>query len=148
GDFSRSRFNPFRHYTSVLQQQGRVALDTDTNEQCAINEYLRDAEAVDVIGPFGGPAADEGFAISVSGSTLQIGAGHYYVRGLLCENEASLAYANQPYLTSPSVTDAQLLAELQNGSASAIRVWLEVWQRLVTALDDACLREPALGRAD
>ena len=29
-----------------------------------------------------------------------------------------------------------------------LQVYLEVWQRLVTALDDPCLREPALGQAD
>jgi uncharacterized protein DUF6519 len=148
GDFSRLRFDASRHYTSVLQQQGRVALDADTNEQCAINEYLRGTEAVDIIGSFGGPVGNEGFAISISGNTIQIGAGHYYVRGLLCENAAPLGYANQPYLIHPSVSDTQLLAELQNGSASAVQVWLEVWQRLVTALEDACLREPALGQAD
>ena len=148
GDFSRLRFNPSRHYTSVVQQQGRVALDADTNEQCAIHEHIRDTEAADIIGPFGGPAGNEGFAIAMSGNTLQIGAGHYYVNGILCENEASLGYTSQPYLINPSLTDAQLLAEVKSGVASAIRIWLEVWQRLVTALDDTCLREAALGQAD
>jgi Family of unknown function (DUF6519) len=148
GDFSRLRFNPSRHYTSVVQQQGRVALDADTNEQCAINEYIRDTEAADIIGPFGGPAGNEGFAITISGNTLQIGAGHYYAGGILCENEATLGYTSQPYLIHPSLTDAQLLAEVKSGFASAVRVWLEVWQRLVTALDDVCLREAALGQAD
>jgi len=38
GDFSRLRFRPDKNYTSVLQQQGRVALDADANEQCAIND--------------------------------------------------------------------------------------------------------------
>ena len=56
GDFSRIRFNPRKHYTSVLQQQGRVALDADANEQCSIIEYIRQTEATDIIGPVAGPS--------------------------------------------------------------------------------------------
>ena len=33
GDFSRIRFNRRKNYTAVLEQQGRVALDADANEQ-------------------------------------------------------------------------------------------------------------------
>lgn len=152
GDFSRIRFNRRKHYTSVLQQQGRVALDADTNEQCAINEHLRDTETKDVVGLYGGPSGYEGFAITVSGNQILIGAGRYYVHGILCENEqdslASLAYTEQPFLINPSPTDADLLEQLQVGTITTIQVYLEVWQRLVTALDDPCLREPALGQAD
>ena len=148
GDFTRIRFAPAKHYTSVLQQQGRVALDADANEQAAIYAYIRDAETGDIIGPYGGPFGDEGFAISVSGNAIMIGPGRYYVQGILCENEQSLPYSDQAYLVNPNPTDAALLAELSSGTARAIRVWLEVWQRLVTALDDGCLRDPALGQAD
>jgi len=148
GDFSRLRFSPSKNYTAVLQQQGRVALDSDANEQCAINDYLREAEARDVVGRFGGPMGDEGFAISVVGSSIEIGQGRYYVDGLLCDNPGSLAYLDQPFLINPSVTDAALLSQLSQGSIPAIWVYLEVWRRLVTALDDPCLREPALGQAD
>ena len=38
GDFSRIRFNPGKNYTAVLEQQGRVALDADANEQCFIED--------------------------------------------------------------------------------------------------------------
>jgi hypothetical protein len=148
GDFSRLRFEPRSHYTSVLEQQGRVALDSDRNEQRAIDEYLRAVETLDVIGPFGGPIDDAGFAISVSGNTLQIGDGRYYVNGVLCENETRLPYTAQPYLINPAITDSQLLTDLANGRIESIRLFLEVWRRMVTALDDPCLREPALGPAD
>jgi hypothetical protein len=150
GDFSRIRFNPGKQYTAVLEQQGRVSLDADTNEQAAIDDYLRRTETVDVIGTFGAPEHDPGFAISVSGNQLQIGAGRYYVQGLACENQVDgLPYLDQPYLLNPSSTDSILLNELvQTGGSSAVQVFLQVWQRLVTALDDPCLREPALGQAD
>jgi hypothetical protein len=148
GDFSRLRFTPKENYTSVLQQQGRVQLDADANEQCAINEHIRGAETIDIVGPYGGPEADAGFAITVGNNSIQIGLGRYYVEGLLCENVASLGYTQQPYLINPPLSDSVLLSDLQKGTYSAIQVFLEVWQRLVTSLDDPCLLEPALGLAD
>jgi hypothetical protein len=148
GDFSRIRFNAKKHYTAVLEQQGRVSLDADANEQCAIDGYLSSTETVDVIGEYGAPANDAGFAVTVSGKEILIGAGRYYVEGLMCENtQDNLAYGNQRHLLNPSPADSTMLGELaQNGGA--IQVSLQVWQRLVTALDDPCLREPALGQAD
>lgn len=148
GDFSRIRFAPSRHYTAVLQQQGRVALDADQNEQAAIDGYLRGIELTDVVGRFGGPRLGGGFRISASDGTIRIGAGRYYVQGLLCENERILSYDNQAYLLNPSESASSLLTDLQNGTLSTVQVFLEVWQRFVTPLDDACLREPALGQAD
>ncbi len=148
GDFSRIRFRPGKHYTSVLQQQGRVSLDADENEQCAISEYIRDREASDIIGPYGGPIGDEGFQIAIDNDAISIGPGRYYVHGILCENARSLEYTGQPFLINPTLTDSEILEELSGGAASAIQVYLEVWRRLVTALDDPCLREPALGQAD
>lgn len=148
GDFSRIRFEKTKHYTAVLEQQGRVAVDADHNEQRAIDRNLRETETVDIIGPFGGPQGDEGFAITAAANTIQIGAGRYYVQGILCENEAPLTYDSQPYLIDPAVSDADLLSELSDGVIDSIRLFLQVWQRLVTTLDDPCLREPALGQAD
>jgi hypothetical protein len=149
GDFSQIWFNPGKHYTSVLQQQGRVALDADANEQCAINNHLRRTETIDVVGGYGAPIDDPGFAITVAQNEILIGAGRYYVEGLLCENQAGLSYGSQPYLIDPSPADSTLLSELaQQRGRLVTQVYLQVWQRLVTALDDACLREPALGQAD
>lgn len=148
GDFSRIRFAPSRHYTAVLQQQGRVALDADQNEQAAIDGYLRGLELIDIVGRFAGPRLGGGFRISASDGTIWIGAGRYYVQGLLCENERVLSYDNQPYLLNPSESAAGLVTDLQNGALSTVQVFLEVWQRFVAPLDDACLREPALGQAD
>ena len=149
GDFSRIRLNLNKHYTSVLQQQGRVALDADGNEQQFINESIRETEVIDIIGPYGGPKDDLGFKISVpNASTIEIGAGRYYVEGILCESDETQDYSEQPYLINPGTTDAQLLQQLSSGSAYALQFYLEVWQRMVTYLDDPCLSEPALGKAD
>ena len=57
GDFSRIRFEKTKHYTAVLEQQGRIAVDADHNEQRAIDRNLRETETVDIIGPYGAPRA-------------------------------------------------------------------------------------------
>ncbi|WP_047487174.1 DUF6519 domain-containing protein [Terriglobus sp. TAA 43] len=148
GDFSRIRFNPAKNYTSVLEQQGRVALDADANEQRDIDAYLRASETVDVIGEFGGPEGDDGFAISIVDGKLQFSAGRYYVNGLLCEATDDGDYDSQPFLIHPEYSAAQLLEMFAQTQGSApLRVWLEVWERLVTAREDSCLLEPALGQA-
>ena len=149
GDFSRIRFNPAKHYTAVLDQQGRVSLDVDGNERTAIDAYLRDTTNIDVIGPYGGPIGDAGFAISVQGGEILIGRGRYYVEGLLVENDAVPNYDSQPWLINPTYNSNELLtAVLQGGGKVAACLSLQVWQRLVTQLDDPCLCEPALGQAD
>ncbi len=148
GDFSRIRFSPNKNYTAVLQQQGRVALDADANEQAAINNHLREAETIDVIGPYGGPIDNAGFAITATNSAISIGPGRYYVQGLVCENDATIDYGAQPFLINSATSESDLFNQLSSGKASAIQIYLEAWERLVTPLDDPCLREPALGQAD
>jgi Family of unknown function (DUF6519) len=92
-DLTRRTFDPLKHFTRVLMQQGRVQLDADWNEQSAeLLHYLR-ALAADLIGPHGGPddgSGKTGFAISAFTTKPDppdfiIGAGHYYVDGILCE---------------------------------------------------------------
>jgi hypothetical protein len=71
-----------------------------------------------------------------------IGPGRYYVDGILCENEQAVLYAraeqapgrNQPDRDFPPLdNDKQYL------------VYLTVWHRDVSALEDASIREVALG---
>ena len=151
GDFSRIRFTPEKNYTAVLQQQGRVALDADANEQTAIEAYLRDTTNVNVIGRNGGPANDLGFAIKIENGKIRIGAGRYYVDGILVENDRDRDYRDQRFLiptagTSDPSSESSLLTALESGTS--VQFVLQVWRRLVTELDDPCLVEPAIGQAD
>ncbi|HKF48719.1 MAG TPA: DUF6519 domain-containing protein [Terracidiphilus sp.] len=150
GDFSRIRFNPAKRYTSVLKQQGRVDLDSDANEQCFIDENLRDTINLDVIGRYGCPENSPGFEILVAGSgEIYIGPGRYYVDGIMVENPRWRTLEDQLYLVNPGFSSSDLIGQLiESGQTASISVWLEVWQRLITALDDPCLLEPALGQAD
>jgi Family of unknown function (DUF6519) len=147
-DFSRIRRSAGTGYTAVLEQQGRVALDADANEQRFIDARLRRTETIDVIGEFGAPVGDEGFGITVSGSQILIGPGRYYVNGLLAENAAQVSYDSQSVPVPSSDPDAAALLAMLPARQTLLAVYLQVWQRLVTALDDPCLREPALGQAD
>ncbi len=95
GDFTRDTFHQANHFCRVLMQQGRVQLDADWNEQTAILLHFLRTLARDIIGQHGGPGPYPGFAIhptATPGATandLLIGAGHYYVDGILCELEAA-----------------------------------------------------------
>ncbi len=89
-DLTRDTFHPLKHYTRVLTQQGRVQLDADANEQTAILLRSMRALAADLIGPAGGPRANFGFGITPltpnpTPADFQIGFGHYYVHGQLCQ---------------------------------------------------------------
>jgi Family of unknown function (DUF6519) len=89
-DFTRDTFHPFKHFARVLTQQGRVQIDADMNEQAAILLHYIETLAADLIGPAGGPAGNNGFAIvplpgNPNPLDFQIGFGNYYVNGVLCQ---------------------------------------------------------------
>lgn len=145
GDFSRDTFNPRKHYAGVLMQQGRVQLDADWNEQHNIARHRAETEASDVVGDSGAPLHNAGFLLTTAdGKAVTIGAGRYYAGGILCENETAVDYAHQPDLPSPPAIADQLAA----ATASAALLYLEVWRRGVSALDDGEIREVALGGPD
>ena len=83
------------------------------------------------------------------GDQIRIGRGRFYVEGLLVENFAIVDYDSQPYLIDPADSSMDLLKAVLSGQGeTAIQLFLEVWQQLVTQLDDPCLQEPALCQAD
>ncbi len=143
-DISRISFDRAKHYAAVVQQQGRVQLDADWNEQAAIARHHVEASLRDLIGPHGAPADTAGFGLTIaptdggSGTLNEISltAGRYYVDGILCENEADVTFAAQPSLAGASLPTGDAL------------LYLEVWRRVVTPLDDPAMRETALGEAD
>jgi hypothetical protein len=146
GDFTRSTFRPEKHYSGVRLQQGRVQLDADWNEQVDIQTYLARAYGVDVIGASGAPGVGGGFQIGVTpgGDDLTISAGRMYVDGILCENESATTHTQQPDLPDPPA----LRELLSNAKSQQALVYLDVWQRHVTALEDPSIREVALGGPD
>jgi hypothetical protein len=142
GDFSRSTFRSEKHYSHVLIEQGRVQVDADWNEQQEILQHRIRTEALDLIGTGATSIKNNGFMISLSadGKAIQIGKGRIYVDGIVCENESDVAFGSQPDFPTPP--------DPFQGLASAGIVYLDVWQRHVTALDDPHIREVALNGAD
>jgi hypothetical protein len=153
GDFSRDTFDSSKLFSRVLMQQGRVLLDADWNEQTSILLHYLRMLMVDLVGPHGGPdrrPRDEDdiptntfpmdFELKpLNPANFTIGRGHYYVNGLLCENngpdEPPLDYNGLPYTQTLTNNRRHL-------------VYLDVWERHVTALDDDDLREKALNGPD
>jgi hypothetical protein len=226
GDFSRKTFDPAKHYSGVLMQQGRVQLDADWNEQLAVQRHRDYTEAEDVIGECGAPKHDAGFLVQPTpdGTDLVLSPGRFYVHGRLCELESTpvdavfvsateatvgrwhvdgadfapnqwveLTASNvaaavvRVQATTPAsrrLTFASTIAAFQNAAAFEVRrlttyltqpdlpnppfssqpnpalppvlalpsgaflVYVDVWPRHLTALDDDLIREKALGGPD
>lgn len=166
GDFSRSTFNPLKHYSSVRMQQGRVQLDADWNEQADILLYLIRTQLGDMLGRGATASAQPGFAITLvepaekpedqdptshaDESTAParvlpdfwIGKGCYYVEGIQCENEDRILFSHQPDYPAAG----RLLH--QDGSHNQYQIYLDVWEQHITAIEDPEIREVALGGPD
>ncbi len=157
GDFSRrsAAQDPGKHYAGVLHQQGRVWLDSDWNEDVFERLQVLHQESRDIIGTSGIPEPGTAFLISPNpiaspsapGDFLIGGGpgngGHAYVDGVLCHLPAPVTYLTQPDLPNPP----SILMPSDGSDLNAV-VYLEVWQRLITSLEDASVREVALGGPD
>ena len=167
-DLSRKIFNPLDDYFGVVMQQGRVQLDADWNELVSQFKRRMQAESLDTFGPGVVPRETaNGFLISGPVSAFEIGPGRIYVDGLLAENHTdtlkwdarlaeisgtaklsgadvdaaptgpagTTAYDQQPYYPNPP--------DLPGGETYL--VYIDVWQRDITWLQDADLVDVAVG---
>ena len=145
GDFTRITYNDQKHYSLLLMQQGRVQLDADWNEQ-AIIQWLNLQKLVeDLIGEHGGP--NDGFKIEprIEGdsevtSDFMIKKGRYYVEGVMCENDDLCPFTKQDDYPVPEGEGIQ--------SQGIYLVYLHVWWRHITTVEDDYIREVALKGPD
>lgn len=144
-DITRPTFDATKHFTALLYQQGRLPLDADLNEQTAILLHRLRTVVADLIGPAGRPDAAPGFSVDKqlddAGkiADLTVSAGRAYVDGILVENDRPTTYATQPDGYVDLTDDTYRLPE------TPYEVYLRVWPRLITALQDPAIREIALG---
>lgn len=163
-DISRQSYDPRKHFSRVLMQQGRVQLDADWNEQVSIFLHYLRTLATDLIGPHAGPAANCGFGIidaeravkdraslpwkdvkedeikkAAAAAGFYVGPGRYYVDGLLCENDDFREYTSQG--DAPLESTGKLAA----GDYAA---YLDVWERHVSGVEDEDIKEVALHGLD
>src|SRR6266508_6678765 len=157
GDYTRFTFNPFEDHLGVLMQQGRVMVHADFNELVDIVDRRFRAETIDIIGRCVVPKqTPEGFRIQISGGGLTIGRGRLYADGLLAENHGlpplefdpvlgeqrgtlAVPYDQQPYLPNAA---AAFPAPTTDGPHL---VYIDVWQREITWLEEADLVDKAVG---
>jgi hypothetical protein len=178
GDFSRFTFDPLNHYRSVYMQQGRVQLDADWNEQVDIIHHYLETALRDLLGSGAGQRESAGFAITLvehregeeqatqqlpritesrsgklkiiddsearnEGPTfdLLIGYGRYYVDGVLYENEQDVLFSAQPDYPGAAFPDVSEEHE-------HVVVFLDTWERHITAFEQPALLETALENLD
>lgn len=160
-DLSRFTFRPWRDFLGVVMQQGRVQLDSDWNE--LVSQIVRRVQvgALDTFAQTGDLETEaravvprstpDGFRIDAAGGALTIGVGRIYVDGVLAENHggdplawdpriaeevgAAIPYTAQPYYPEPPA--------LPSGGPHL--VYLDVWQRELTYLQEPDLLEKAVG---
>ena len=162
-DLSSVPFDARKDHSGVVLQQGRLLLDGDWNELVAILERRLRANVADLDGPgpqtgIQGTAAvskvtPDAFRLAIAGGDLAIGRGRLYVDGLVAENHGAepgdtfdpilaesvgpdtVTYSAQPYLPDPPDLPAD----------GTHLVYLDVWPREVTHLEEPGLIEPAIG---
>ena len=168
GDYTRDTFDPFKLFSGLHKQQGRVSLDSEFNEFENILDRRDRAEMYDVWGLWGAAivplTTPNAFQIAVNGAgQLTIGIGRVYVDGILAEcfgdisnplttvrddhlggidGSGPVIYDQQPFFYQPNYPAL-------SGTSGVINlVYLDVWQREVTVFEDDRLREPALNGPD
>jgi hypothetical protein len=167
-DLSRVTFDPWKNFSGVVMEQGRVQLDSDWNEWLAELARRIQAGTLDVMGhaayPPTTPAAFLITAKTGSPNTVTIGLGRMYVDGLLAENHGDPAKAvfdtalaelsgtpQPPDPAHPNLNPIDFLKQpwlpgvtlpTDNG---AYLFYLDVWTREVDYLQDPDLVDEAVG---
>jgi hypothetical protein len=167
-DNSRYTFKPWKNFSGVVMEQGRVQLDADWNEWLAELSRRIQAGTLDLYGHAAYPPTTPwAFLITAttgSPNTVTIGLGRMYVDGLLAENHgehttaswdtalAELSGTPQPpdlthpnpnpidFTKQPYLPDAVLPTD--NGSYV---FYLDVWTREIAYLEDPHLVDIAVG---
>src|SRR5271165_4247452 len=160
GDYTRWTFDPTKDYKSVFKQQGRVDLDADWNELVEITDRRWRTESMDIAGQdFVSEITPDAFLVTgVTAHDFNIGIGRLYVDGLVAEchglppaqfdpilgeiqETTPVKYSNQPYLPAP-------LPPVIGAPNTTDLIYLDVWEREVTATQDPNIREKALAGPD
>jgi Family of unknown function (DUF6519) len=145
GDFARVTFDPTLHYSQVFQQQGRVLLEADWNEQATIQLHLLRTMVRDLVGPCW--AVGQGFSIATQPHVTdwQLSAGHFYADGILCVNDAMCTLSTQPYAPTP---DDTVYGGNLVDPPDSFALWLDVWERHLCAVEAPEISDTALNGVD
>jgi hypothetical protein len=134
---SRDSFDLAKRYSGVYLQQGRMIVDADLNELADIVKTRLAGALADAVGS-GAPRVGA-LAIAKSGPTFVIQPGRVYADGVPARLDAAAPIA---------LTDQ---ADYRNPPAlptNNLRIYADVWERPVTALEDNTLQDAGLHGAD
>lgn len=157
GNFSRDVFDPDNSFSRILMQQGKVLLDSDFNGLQDLMTYYLRTIAKDIIGPHGGLKNDKINSFKVeyddTEKDITIAPGHYYVDGILCINNKQgqngptpLNYKEQEgYISDTNIPHSDGIYPLMPGKNL---IYLDVWERSISYIQDDTLLETALGIGD
>jgi DNA-binding beta-propeller fold protein YncE len=143
---SRHSRNRDKRYSGVYQQQGRMLTDADWNELGDIIKERLDDALRDVIGS-GSPRHRGMVHVTPGpgGDTIELCWGHVYVDGVPAEvrpaepGDPAFDYTKQADFPQPPPLP---------GPGIDYTLYLDVWERAVTSLQDGDLRDPGLHGAD
>ncbi len=130
-DLTRKSLDLLKHFSQVLNQQGRVQLDADWNEQGGILLHIVRQLAADELGPAAPSPQNGGFTIAPLelGTTpvnndVGITPGTYYVDGILCELDATPVALTAVNSSSNTVTVANWTVDAVPFAAKQyVRLW-------------------------
>lgn len=155
-DFSRVRIDPLAAFSGVELQQGRVLLDADFNEQVAIVDRRLRALASDVLGrATASQTTPDAFRLTPAGAGFTIARGRMYVDGLLAENFGRAFSTERVF--DPLLSETRYSQDLHDDEQPWLQpppplptsgrhlIYLDVWERELTAVERPALQELALG---
>jgi hypothetical protein len=149
-DRARVTYDPSRHYTGVVAQQGRVSLEADWNEAQAISGVQIEARTLDFIGRAASP--DRGYRITPAldgkrpTGDLRVHCGTLYLGGQRLSIHRDLIDSDQPDWADHQ--DDPLWGKHEIPDQPHELVYLLAREQEVSAVEDRALRDVALGGPD
>ncbi|WDP91212.1 MAG: hypothetical protein HUN04_16525 [Desulfobacter sp.] len=152
---SRDNFNPEKRFSGVYQQQGRMLTDADWNEAADIEKQ----RLVSVLRSLAGSGANGSRGFIRPAGTYEAPDGILQWGAFMVDGIPALVAPADNDITAPFDYRAQAdypLAPLPPGttgiyglpSTGDYYVYLDVWERPLTWIEDASLMDPALHGAD
>jgi hypothetical protein len=123
----------------VLEQQGRLELDADANEQVAIRDHLERMHEHRRHRPHRRTRERQRLRHHAERRGPAIGAGRMYVDGILCELDEARRTRSSRTCRAPD--------PLEPADGRTDLVYLDVWQRHVSAVEDPDAARSGAGRA-
>ncbi len=160
GDITRVLLPPKRQYSATRLQQGRALVDSDFNEDAALDDQSQRQALANIVGTSGSP--DDGFKVALKPGDArphlaltvpagqanvvdyQVLPGSFYLGGMRFELEQpeSVLFQRDFLQARPDQLPAAVV------SFGTQLTYLRAWEQTVTAVEDRELLERGMGGAD